>query len=231
MNLTRQRSHVVYARHGKQLTDLLKADLGISTRDHGTDWLACDSLALRPDLIRDSETLKHLMRQINAAGGGGIRDRSRFKERAFECVDSADVRHGCSCPHRHADAGSYQVNAAARDNLPLLDQCIERVGGQDHDVHGFATLEPARNGVRRVSHRSSVGSDDLVVGRAFKLWDELKIWRRKGAGGHDSDFLRACRTSKKQNACGEQRYRSGSPGRRFHDGSLLHKRRCNLANS
>ena len=46
LDLGRQRSHIIYARHRKQFADLLEADLSISARHHGAHWLTCDSLAL-----------------------------------------------------------------------------------------------------------------------------------------------------------------------------------------
>jgi hypothetical protein len=74
LDLGRQRSDVVDARHGQQLADLLKADLGVAARDRGADGRADDPRALAHHLIGDAESLKELGGHVDAAGAGGIRD-------------------------------------------------------------------------------------------------------------------------------------------------------------
>ena len=113
LNLGRQRSDKIYAGDGKQLADLLEADFGVSTRDHGADSLALDSLALARDLAGNPEARKQLSGEIGAAYAGGIRDGFSLQQRAFERLHGADVRLGRSYPHGHADAGSHEVDTAA----------------------------------------------------------------------------------------------------------------------
>src|SRR5262245_21700654 len=55
LNLARQRTSIIYTLDGKQLANLLKADLCLATRNYGTDSLALDSLTLWRNLIGNPE--------------------------------------------------------------------------------------------------------------------------------------------------------------------------------
>src|SRR5437016_5469406 len=43
LNLGWQRPYIIYAGHRQELADLLEADFGVASRDHGADPLAFDS--------------------------------------------------------------------------------------------------------------------------------------------------------------------------------------------
>ena len=95
LNLGRQRSDKIYAGDGKQFADLLETDFGVSTRDHGADSLALDSLALAHDLADDPEARKHLGGKISAADAGRIRDGFSLQQRAFQRLHRSTVgSHG-----------------------------------------------------------------------------------------------------------------------------------------
>ena len=88
------------------------------------------------------------------------------------------------------------------NHFALVDQFVERGTGQDYDVHRLAALEAHGDGVRRVAHRSSVGSNDLVLVVALELRDDFPICSSKGARGHHLDFLRRRRAQTKEQGQG-----------------------------
>ena len=93
LHFRRQRCHMIYAGHGKQLADLLEADFRLAARDHGADSLtASDKPAFTHHLVGYSQALIKLRGKIVAAYAGGVRDGLRLQKRAFQRVDRADVR-------------------------------------------------------------------------------------------------------------------------------------------
>ena len=91
--------------HGKQLADLLEADLCLSTRNHSAYSLPTfDAPAFTCHPVGYSQSHKQLGGDVVAAYAGGIRDGSRLQKRAFQRVDRTDVRLRRSCPHGHTDS-------------------------------------------------------------------------------------------------------------------------------
>src|SRR5215212_6683960 len=82
-------------------------------------------------------------------------DRFCLKKRTFECIDGADVGFGRTRAHGHADARAREVDTTVGDDLAVFDQIAERVADHNQNIHGLATLNPNRNGVRRGPLRRS----------------------------------------------------------------------------
>ena len=107
----------------KQLTDLLKADLGLTTRHDSADTLALDSAALRQHTIGDPQLLKQLRRQVRSADAGGVRDRLGFQKRSPQRIDRTDVWFRRATSNRHADRRTREVDASAGTDAPRLINC------------------------------------------------------------------------------------------------------------
>ncbi len=75
LHIRRKWAHEVDTSYGKQFTDLLEADLGLTARHDGADTLALNSAALRQNIIGDPQLLKQFRRQIRSADARRVRDR------------------------------------------------------------------------------------------------------------------------------------------------------------
>ena len=90
--------------YGKQLADLLKANLGFAAgHDVADPFASVDSAALRQDTIGDPQLLKHFRRQVVAADAGGVSDRLRIQKCSPQRIDRADVWLRRTASNGHAN--------------------------------------------------------------------------------------------------------------------------------
>jgi hypothetical protein len=75
-------------------------------------------------------------------------DGLRRDERALERVRRADVGLGRPLAHGNADAGAGEIDAAAGNDLAVLDQAIDRLGGQDGEVAALVPMVRSKSGAR-----------------------------------------------------------------------------------
>ena len=126
LQLVRQRPDEIDAGKRQQLVDLLHADLGLPFRHQGAHAHAELGLnELRLDLIGDAETTQHAL-EMNAARAAAVADGFGGEQRALERLGGADIGLRRARAHRHADAGTDEIDAAAGNHLAVLDQLVER---------------------------------------------------------------------------------------------------------
>ena len=163
LNLVWQWTHVVDACHGKQLADLLKANLRIASRHDGADPLADNPLGLGSQLLRDSESWKELGGKVGPAGARRICNGPGLEQRAHQGIDRADIRFRGALAHGHPDARSRQIGACPRYDLPSLDELVERVCREDHEVGRLTAGEAEWNRIGRTAHRCAEDQRHLVL--------------------------------------------------------------------
>ena len=74
----------------------------------------------------------------------------------------ADVGLGLPLAHGETDAGAGEIDTAAGNDLAVLDQAIDRLGGQDGEVAAGAGFELLQEAVRRAPGDHHFGADGAL---------------------------------------------------------------------
>src|SRR5262249_32655495 len=191
-----QRADDLDAGDRQKLADLLDADLSVTLGDD----LTHRSAGIRHDdfrfhLLGDAETRQHGGKVDAALTGLGVGKRLRRQKRAFQRVRRSNVRPLGALAHRHADAGSGEIDAAAGNRLAPIDKLINCLGRQDGDIAAGATPEVLYEGVggspghckfrtasalecrEQVEHHRlyAVGAENLHRGDPFIFLQSLRV--------------------------------------------------------
>jgi hypothetical protein len=101
---------------------------------------------------------------------------------------------------RHGDLRARQRDLASAEHLAFTHEIIERIPDHDHDIDGFAPLQPIRYRGRCVTYRRTSGGNQFVAGLLFEPRRQSPIGSRKSSGTDDMDLVgRRRQRDKRQN--------------------------------
>src|SRR5262249_46033568 len=130
--------------------------------------------------VGDAEPRQH-RRKIDAAQAGlGVGNRLGRGERAFERLGRTDVGALGALAHCDADGGAGEINAAAGNRLAVLDEVVDRLGGQDGEVANGAAFELLEETVR-----GARGDHDFRTAGALERGYEVEHDRLHAVGADD----------------------------------------------
>src|SRR4029079_16130493 len=128
----------------------------------------------------DAEARNDVGREISAAGAEAVADRCGLKQGLPEGLNCADVGLWRACAYGDPGSRMEDMDDSAGHDLLRLDQVVDRLGVQQHQIGRCAVLDPVYGG-RGPDHHHV----DLVTGRALERRDQIAQDEFHRAGGHE----------------------------------------------
>jgi hypothetical protein len=133
------------------------------------------------DLCRNAPALEQF-HQRHATGAGGVAQAACRQNRLLHRRFRAQIGSRRAGAHGDGDAGADEIQSGSGDDFAGLDQLLNGVGGQDHEIEGFSRLH-ALGGIDATD-----GLDgDRLRALLLELADQVRQQLLGGHGRNDAD--------------------------------------------